>query len=140
MQRRDCAIDAAKRLGANACAKRGLHASFGGGGAIEETYSRSRPRHHRFLDNDRRGKGDIGSDDIAPVEALADQWIGNPIAKPATGQLSSITNQHRDQCGWPMSMPDLCFRRSWPVQSSECGWKIDECIQSIPEARRLLRI
>jgi hypothetical protein len=36
MQRRDCAIDAAKRLGANACAKRGLHASFGGEGRLKK--------------------------------------------------------------------------------------------------------
>ena len=60
---------------------------------------------------------DTCSEEIARV-ALVDQSMGTrsqSLLQRNRSTLSSITNQHRDQCGRPVKMPNLCLRRSWRV-------------------------
>ena len=58
---------------------------------------------------------DTCSEEIARVGALVDQSMGTrsqSLLQRNRSTLSSITNQHRDQRGRPMKMPNLCLRRS----------------------------
>jgi hypothetical protein len=83
---------------------------------------------------------DTCSEEIARV-ALVDQSMGNPVAKPTTSQSVDAQLHHQPT---PRSArtadenANLCCGDLGACQSSECGRKTDECVQSVAEVTRLL--
>jgi hypothetical protein len=84
------------------------------------------------------------SEEIARVEALADQSMGNPIAKPTTTQSVDAQLHHQptprsvqraDENAQSMFAAILARAKALNADG-----KADECIQSVAEARLLLRI
>ena len=87
---------------------------------------------------------DTCSEEIARVEALADQSLGNPIAKPTTTQSIDAQLHHQptprsvrraDENAQSMLAAVLVRAKALNADG-----KTDECIQSVAEARRLLHI
>jgi len=87
---------------------------------------------------------DTCSEEIARVEALADQSTGNPIAKPTTTQ-SVDAQLHHQPTPRSVRRADENARSMFAAilvraKALNADGKTDECIQSVAEARRLLRI
>jgi hypothetical protein len=87
---------------------------------------------------------DTCSEEIARVEALADQSMGNPIAKPTISQSVDAQLHHqptRESVRRAEENAQSMFATILAhAKMLEADGKTVECIQSVAEAKRLLRI
>jgi hypothetical protein len=84
------------------------------------------------------------SEEIARVEALADQSMGNPIAKPTTTQ-SVDAQLHHQPTPESVRQGEESARSMFAAilaraKTLNAAGKATDCIQSVGEAKRLLRV
>ncbi len=87
---------------------------------------------------------DTCSEEIARVEALVDHSMGNPVAKPTTSQSIDAQLHHQPtprSVRWADENAQSMFAAILArAKTLNADGKTTECIQSVAEAKRLVRI